>query len=100
MIPPDDLRILIEAAFPGAVVRPWQGEWCITPTSPIEIDDLLVETINLDGRGRLCAYELVVTAAVIQSVGIPRRHIHDELERRMQSVSAHDFVAARRRLGL
>jgi len=101
MTPPLDFRIRVEAAFPGAAVRrDPSGEWYITPASPLQIDDLLVETFACDYRGRVRACQLVVTSAAIQSVGPGRRHMRDALEQRMQSASAHDLLAARRRLGL
>ena len=101
MIPPDDLRILIEAAFPGAILEQddWLGGWCIRPASPIAIDDLLIATITCDGRGRVGAYRVALTASAIQSVGRGRVFVLAELEQRMRS-SAHEILAARRRLGL
>ncbi|HMQ92485.1 MAG TPA: hypothetical protein PKA33_16050 [Amaricoccus sp.] len=101
MTPPDDLRILIEAAFPGAVVESGDGigGWCIRPASPIAIGDLLIATITCDSRGRVGAYRIALTASAIQAVGRGRVVVLAELEQRMRS-SAHEILAARRRLGL
>jgi hypothetical protein len=102
MTPPDELRIRVEATFPGAIVEQdlRRGDWCIVPAAPVEIDGLLVREINCDDRGRVGAHRIALTPSAIESVGRGRLLAREVLEQRMQSVSAHDLIAARRRLGL
>lgn len=102
MAPPDDLRIRVEAAFPGATVEldPRRGDWLITPPSPLEIDGLRIPTINCSDNGRVGAHRIVLTARAVESVGRGRFLAHEVLEDRMRSASAHEMLAARRRLGL
>lgn len=102
MTPPDDLRVRVEAAFPGArlSIDPRRGDWCVIPAVPVEIDGLLVSEINCDDDGRVGAHRIVLTASAIESVGRGRLFAHEVLKDRLLSVSAHDLIAARRRLGL
>lgn len=102
MTPPDDLRIRVEAAFPGATVEQddRRGDWCVPPAVAVEIDGLLVSTIDCDDLGRVGAHRIIITASAIQSVGRGRLLARAVLEERLLSVSAHELIAARRRLGL
>jgi hypothetical protein len=101
MTPPDELRIRVEAAFPGAIVEqdPRRGDWCIILATPVEIDGLLVGEINCDDRGRVGPHRITLTPSAIESVGRGKL-AREVLEQRIQSVSAHNLIAARRRLGL
>ncbi len=96
---PESLRVMVEAAFPGASIEPdgRYAEWCIVPPDLIEIDGVPIATISVDGSGRVSAYRVGITARAIESsLALPRRVV----ERRLHSPTAHEILAARRRLGL
>lgn len=97
--PPESLRVLVEAAFPGASIEPdgRYADWCITPPEMVEIEGVPIATISVDGEGRVSAYRVGITARAIESsLGISR-HV---IERRLHSPTAHELIQERRRLGL
>lgn len=96
--PPESLRVMVEAAFPGARIEPdgRYADWCIVPPDLIEIEGVPIATISVDGEGRVSAFRVGITPASIASMGLPR-HV---IERRLHSPTAHELLAARRRLGL
>lgn len=101
MTPPDDLRILVEAAFPGAILDrdPDFGDWRITPRAPLEIVGDQIESIRLRYDYAVAGYTRTLTADAIGS-STWSREIREELHRMLREVSAHQLIAARRRLGL
>lgn len=102
MTPPESLRVLVEAAFPGASieVEGRHGHWCITPPQPVEIAGMLVATVCCDNDARVCAHRVAITAATIVSVGLGRLSSSELVEQHLNSPTAHELLAARRRLGL
>ena len=102
MTPPESLRVLVEAAFPGAVIQPESryGLWCIVPPEPVVIAGAPIATISVDNAGRVCAHRIAITAETIVSVGLGRLMSSEDVERHLHSPSAHQLLAARRRLGL
>jgi hypothetical protein len=102
MTPPVGLRIRLEAAFPGATIEqdPGRGDWCVTPASPVVTGGLKVRTMNFGDDENIETYQIALTASAIQSVGRGRLVTRDTINERTQSVTAHDLIAARRRLGL
>lgn len=98
MKPPLDLRIRVEAAFPGAAISrdPEIGDWRITPAAPVRIDGAEIEAIGLRYDGEISGYALAATAETIGS----SRRIRRALRYMLRDTSAHQLLAACRRLGL
>lgn len=102
MTPPESLRVLIEAAFPGAAieVEGRYGHWCITPPAPVEVAGMLIATVCCDNDGRVCAHRIAITETMIVSVGLGWLSSSELVEQHLRSPTAHELLAARRRLGL
>lgn len=99
MIPPIDLRIRVEAAFPGATIEAdpeFGGDWLITPPARIRIEGDDIATISLRYDGEISGYALAATA---ETVGSSRR-IRQVLRDMLRDTSSHHLLAARRRLWL
>lgn len=96
-----ELRIKIEAAFPGAEVAPEPaGGWRIALAEPLSVDDLEVWIICLRQDGWLV---LVRSIKGVEAWGAPTGTwiaVCDEVRRRLASVSGHQTFEARHRLGL
>lgn len=102
MTPPLELCLRVEVAFPGSTIEadPEIDGWCVTFPAPVDLDGVDVGGFSCLGDGQIMGYQFTLTAAVVATASarwvIARAAIH----RRLQSVTAHELIIARRRLGL
>lgn len=102
MTPPEDLRIRVEAAFPGAKVEQdkRRGDWLITPPAPVVIAGVEIATMNFGGDSSCGAYRIAVTSASLFLISQGRVASNEAIDLIMHAPTAHELLAARRRLGL
>lgn len=103
MTPPEDLRVRVEAAFPGAIIHRDDRlrEWMITPVEPFVSDRFLVHMMAVRDDGIVGPSHVeLIDDSPVESSGASRLQLNNMIEERLRSVSAHEMIAARRRLGL
>ncbi len=99
MTPPERLRVLVEAAFPGAAISrdPDIADWLVTLPAPLRIGGDEVDTISLRDDAYVAGCTLVPSA---ERSSTSSRRIRGTIRQMLHDASAHDLLAARRRLGL